>query len=174
MKATPAEAFADQSSVDTEEIKRLADEYDEVDRLVEEADALVKERKAEREEAGQRLTDAMGDLLEFKFKDGREIQLRHWVSAKDSQATQDWMVENDRGGLIKNWVTAVFDQGSDEEARQLAETLAEDGYTIQNKTWIVNQTLVAEIKRMIKAGVEFPRDVMNVHEGFKPKIVRPK
>jgi len=164
-----------ESALDLQEVTDIARDMfaaqKKVDHLQKELDEAKKHLN---QIANHDLPEAMGDLTSFELSGGYKVELKPWISARDSKEAQDWLAENGRGGVIKDVVTVTFDRGEHDDALGLLQELNEDGYAASEKMSVHYQTLCAEIRRMINEGVEFPRSVFQMEEGLRAKITAPK
>lgn len=131
----------------------------------------LKARQVEIEE--RLLPDTMAELEMTKVTaGGYSIELKPYVNVSLDPALKpqgvQWLVDNGHGGLIKAEVSATFAKG-DPAARELADRLRGDGYTVDLAESVNHQTLGKWGREMLAAGELLP-DYFRVYQGRKAVI----
>jgi hypothetical protein len=126
------------------------------------------------------LPSAMAEvgMVKFTLKDGSEINVKPFYSAKIDDANReqafDWLLANGHESLIKQEFTVKVDKGDTETAEELRSYFAEHKVDYQGKTGVHPQTLAAFVKEQVESGTDFPLDLFNVYIGQIAKIKRSK
>lgn len=123
------------------------------------------------------LMDSLG-MEEFTLTDGRKIGIEEHVRASIPEEKQrdtfEWFREIGNGKMIKRALGVQLAMGQDELADKVKKLLAECSLDVTDKQSIHNSTLVAFVRRRLKAGEEVPLDKISVFRQRASKVVEPK
>lgn len=124
--------------------------------------------------------DELG-LQEFTNKrTGIKIEAKSTVYAsignRKAQAFA-WLIKNEHGALIKRNVTVAFNtaQGANAEAllKELVERDDLDAAGVRQEMKVEAQSLLAFVRRQLKAGLEVPVDTFGIYNRRSTKITLP-
>ncbi len=85
------------------------------------------------------------------------------------EAWFEWLRENGHDGLIKNEVKASFGRGEDERAKEIVDSLMEQGISTTQQESVHSRTLTSFVKEQIGLGTDFPEE-LGVFQGEKAEI----
>ena len=112
-------------------------------------------------------------LTKLTLTDGTEVTLTEEVTAAISEerraAAHAWLREHNFGGLIKTVVTVPFGRGEEEEARRMAERIAEEHECSLDEK-VHPMTLKAFVREQVEDGKPLPFDLFGVHPFSRAKI----
>lgn len=112
-------------------------------------------------------------LTKLTLTDGTEVTLTEEVTAAITedrrQAAHAWLREHNFGGLIKTIVTVPFGRGEEEEARRMAERIAEEHECSLDEK-VHPMTLKAFVREQVEDGKPLPFDLFGVHPFSRAKI----
>ena len=118
------------------------------------------------------------NITKLKLKDGAQIEVTNFYSAKISPEKQDeafnWLRSNGLGDIIKNDITVTFSRGEDNKAQQYAVLARGQGFEPVQKIGVHPQTLKAVVRERLEAGQEMPSDLFKTYAGNSTKITRRK
>ena len=148
---------------------------------IENTEAQLKQYKEQlREVVENLLPTAMAEvgMVKFTLKDGSEINVKPFYSAKIDDQNRDnafdWLMQNGHEAIIKQEFNVKVDKGDTETANVLQEYLKEHKMSFSGKTGVHPQTLAAFVKEQVESGADFPLDLFNVYIGQIAKIKRSK
>ena len=112
-------------------------------------------------------------LTKLTLTDGTEVTLTEEVTAaiteERRQAAHAWLREHNFGGLIKTLLTVPFGRGEEDEARRMAERIAEEHECSLDEK-VHPQTLKAFVREQVEDGKPLPFDLFGVHPFSRAKI----
>lgn len=112
-------------------------------------------------------------LTKLTLTDGTEVTLTEEVTAaiteERRQAAHAWLREHNFGGLIKTLLTVPFGRGEEDEARRLAERIAEEHECSLDEK-VHPMTLKAFVREQVEDGKPLPFDLFGVHPFSRAKI----
>lgn len=112
-------------------------------------------------------------LTKLTLTDGTEVTLTEEVTAAITEerraAAHAWLREHNFGGLIKTVVTVPFGRGEEEEARRMAERIAEEHECSLDEK-VHPMTLKAFVREQVEDGKPLPFDLFGVHPFSRAKI----
>lgn len=152
----------------------LVNHMEDLDQAIKEQEEQLKGLKARRAEVEERLLpDTMAQLELTKVTvGGFQIELKPFVNVSLDPSLKpqavDWLVANGHGALIKAEVTATFAKG-DPAAREVADRLREQGYTVDLSEGVHAQTLGKWGREMLEGGNLLP-DYFRVYQGRKAVV----
>jgi hypothetical protein len=159
----------------------LAELAASLEKDIEKTESQLKQLKEElRGIVEHSLPTAMAEvgMVKFTLKDGSEISVKPYYSAKIDDANRDqafdWLMENGHESIIKQEFTVKVDKGDTETAEELRSYFAERKVDFAGKTGVHPQTLAAFVKEQVEGGADFPLDLFNVYIGQIAKIKRSK
>ena len=118
------------------------------------------------------------NITKLKLKDGAQIEVTNFYSAKISPEKQDeafnWLRSNGLGDIIKNDITVTFSRGEDNKAQQYAVLARGQGFEPVQKIGVHPQTLKAVVRERLESGQEMPSDLFKTYAGNSTKITRRK
>jgi hypothetical protein len=119
-------------------------------------------------------------VKQFVTDDNLEIKLKPDVTVGISVANRDsameWLVEHGFGGLIKSDLSIHFDREELESAKELANTLAQQGLEPELSQSINHQSLKAFVKERMadaEAAEPFPLDLFGARP-YNVAVVKPR
>jgi Tfp pilus assembly protein PilX len=123
------------------------------------------------------LMDSLG-LEEFTTTEGRRIGITEDVRAsivKDrEQEAFTWLRDIGSGKMIKRAIGVQLAMGQDEVASKVKAALAAMELDVSDKQSVHNSTLVAFVRRRLKAGEEVPLDKIGVFRQRRSKVESPE
>lgn len=148
-----------------------ANELQELDVSVAEAEERFKALKADRKElAEQKIAKLMDDLdlTDFKTKDGVRIKLKSKMRCKitddNRESAYDWLDEQGHGGIIKRQVAVGFSKAEGERALELIEQLREQYPDVKEVKDVHWSTLDKIINELAVQGEDVPLDLFGVYD----------
>ena len=112
-------------------------------------------------------------LTKLTLTDGTEVTLTEEVTAaiteERREAAHAWLREHNFGGLIKTLLTVPFGRGEEDEARRLAERIAEEHECSLDEK-VHPMTLKAFVREQVEDGKPLPFDLFGVHPFSRAKI----
>lgn len=171
-----AEAFSVEDE-DISSIASLAKRAKELEKELEELNAIVSEKKDKyrklTEEAIPELLATLG-MKAFKMEDGSSVEVKPFYSASISEARRaeafEWLRAHGHDDIIKNTVSVRFGRGEDELSVRLIDLLRERGYPVEQAEKIEPMTLKAWVREQIERGGEFPSDLFGAYVGHRALI----
>lgn len=164
-----------------QKISMLAEIAAALEESIEATEANLKASKEKlRDVIENLLPNAMAEvgMVKFTLKDGSEINVKPFYSAKiddaNREAAFDWLMEHGHDAIIKQEFNVKVDKGDTETANVLQEYLKEHKMSFSGKTGVHPQTLTAFVKEQVESGADFPLDLFNVYIGQIAKIKRSK
>lgn len=152
------------------ELRRLADELEQAQERVAEAEAALKAaQQTAKHLAEEVLPGKMAEVgLEmFKTPSGFTLEIKEQVFAHIAKAraaaAYRWLEENGHGGMIKRHVLVAFNKDQEEAASKLHANLQLEFSGVTQKLQVNAGTLKAWAKRMLEAGEEVPLDLFGIH-----------
>lgn len=147
------------------------------EQAVAQAEAALLARQNELREIAEKqlpeLMDSLG-LEEFTTVDGKKIGVVEHVRAsviKEKEAEAfEWFRGIGNAKMIKRAIGVQLAMGQDELASRIKQTLAAEGLDVSDKQSIHNSTLLAFVKRRLKAGEEVPLDKISVFRQRVSKV----
>ena len=118
------------------------------------------------EQGLQSLKLADGSLIEVNKKYSCTIP----KSEEKKIAAYKWLRDNGLGDIIKNEVAVTFGRGEDNNANQLMDLAANNGYEPTQKQKVEPMTLKALFRERIEAGLDMPSDVFHTFVKDETKI----
>ena len=162
-------------------ISHLAERLIDMEEQITEAEAHLKILKEQaREIAERQLPDAMAEvgMVKFALKDGSEINVKPYYSAKISDEKREecfgWLQDHGHEALIKEEVSVAFNRGEHERAEEFKTQLEQQGIEYNGKLGVHPQTLTAFVREQVESGAEFPLELFNVYIGQIAKVKRSK
>ena len=162
---------------DIEGIAGLAKRAKELEKEVEDLEAVTKERKDQlRKLTEQSIPEALAQvgMQGFIMEDGSRIELKAFYSASISAARKaeafQWLRDHGMDDIIKNTVSVRFGRGEDELCSRLLEILGTQGYPAEQAEKIEPMTLKAWVKEQVERGNEFPTELFGAYIGQKAII----
>lgn len=117
-------------------------------------------------------------LTELRLEDGTRVDVREDVQAAITEerraSAHAWLREHGFGGLIKTAVTVSFGRNEEDQARVLAQRLAEEKYATDCAESVNPQTLRAFVRERLEAGDKIPFDLFGVRPFNRARIEAPK
>lgn len=185
----PYDYGADATPDDAAVAKAFAD----LDRLTLAAERLTDQRK-KAEEQLQKLKTAEEQLLNKEIPEllakmrleecttlsGIQVKVKREIKAslpghervEARMAALRWLVDHGHAGVIKNSVAVVLDRGEDGRADDLVVKLRAEGYDVEAKKDVHNQTLGALIRELMTEGKVIPPGTFNVFDMRLCKLTR--
>ncbi len=112
-------------------------------------------------------------LTKLTLTAGTEVTLTEEVTAAITEerraAAHAWLREHNFGGLIKTLLTVPFGRGEEEEARRMAERIAEEHECSLDEK-VHPMTLKAFVREQVEDGKPLPFDLFGVHPFSRAKI----
>ena len=112
-------------------------------------------------------------LTKLTLTDGTEVTLTEEVTAAITEdrrpAAHAWLREHNFGGLIKTLLTVPFGRGEEDEARRMAERIAEEHECSLDEK-VHPMTLKAFVREQVEGGKPLPFDLFGVHPFSRAKI----
>jgi len=162
---------------DIEGIAALAKRAKELEKEVEDLEAVTKERKDQlRKLTEQSIPEALTQvgMKGFVMEDGSRIELKAFYSASISAARRaeafQWLRDHGMDDIIKNTVSVRFGRGEDELCSRLLEILGTQGYPAEQAEKIEPMTLKAWVKEQVERCNEFPTELFGAYIGQKAII----
>jgi hypothetical protein len=156
-------------------IAELARQQMDLEKAVEEAELVLKEKKAALAKVQtEELPDAMDEvgMSEFKLTDGTKVTIKRGFAPNLTKANQStayrWLRENGHGAIIKHEFTSKFGKDEEKLAARFSVLVREAGFTYSEKESIAPQTLKAFVnEQMTQAqesedAVAFPQELFGV------------
>lgn len=146
-----------------------------------EAEGLEAKRKAKEAEARRLAEEDIPALMQelgvqkIKLDSGEEIKVELEVYAQISRenkpAAFQWLEENGHGGMIKTEVTVAFGRDELEQAKAVAQSIAEQtGKDAAIDRSVHASTLKAWLRERIKAGAVIPLELFGARPVNTAKI----
>jgi len=177
-----ADAASSVESLNTEGVKSIA----EVSRLlrqkeeeVEKLEGFLKEAKKERDKISYEdlpsLLQEIG-MTSFELSDGSKVKVgavygAH-IKVENREEAFNWLREKGHDDIIKNTVSLPFGRGEDNKAKTFIKLAQSEGFDVNQKAEVHNQTLKAFVKEMIEGGQDFPEQLFGAYVGHKATIKR--
>lgn len=166
-KYTPT---ADKSEDSLARVSRLAEELLERERLLAEAEELVKSRKeAVRQIAENELPELLEDLglqdgvrTTSGYIVGFKRHLNASITEERREAAHNWLENNGLGGIIKRLVSVSLGRDEQLAADNAKKALQEAGLMPAEKQWVEPATLKAQVKQLMDAGTVVPEDIFGI------------
>ena len=159
------------------EIAKLAVRAKELDKDVEDLEAVLKERKGQlRKLVEETIPEALATvgMTSFKMEDGSSITVKPFYSASIPSERQHeafaWLRERGFDDIIKNTVSVRFGRGEDNSCTQVISLITSAGYAPEQAEKIEPMTLKAWVKEQVEKGSEFPSELFGVYIGQKAVI----
>jgi hypothetical protein len=160
-------------------LSQLADELNEADEAVQEAERQLKAAKERFTDLAERtIPDLMDEngIQEFKTNKGFEISIAEKLvgnitKAKEQEAHQ-WLADNGFDSLLKNQFKLDFNKGEDDLAQEVERYLVEHGIAADRKRYIHPQTLHAFLREKLEDGEDIPLDLFGVYRKRTAKITK--
>lgn len=159
------------------EIAKLAVRAKELDKDVEDLEAVLKERKGQlRKLVEETIPEALATvgMTSFKMEDGSSITVKPFYSASIPGERQEeafaWLRENGFDDIIKNTVSVRFGRGEDDSCTQVISMITAAGYAPEQAEKIEPMTLKAWVKEQVEKGSQFPSELFGVYIGQKAVI----
>jgi len=158
-------------------IAALAKRAKELEKEVEDLEAVMKERKDQlRKLTEQSIPEALAQtgMKGFVMDDGSKIELKAFYSASISAARKaeafQWLRDHGMDDIIKNTVSVRFGRGEDELCSRLLGLLGDQGYPAEQAEKIEPMTLKALVKEQVERGNELPSELLGAYIGQKAII----
>lgn len=158
-------------------ISKLAKRAKELEKELEEFEAIVKERKDQyRKLVEETIPEALATLgmKSFKMEDGSQVEIRPFYSASITEARRaeafQWLRDHGHDDMIKNIVSVRFGRGEDELCSGLLNNLRQHGYPVEQTEKVEPMTLKAWVREQVERGNEFPTDLFGAYVGQKAVI----
>lgn len=168
-----------QDETTLEYLVKKAEELSELNLAIEEMEDSLSNLKKHATNIAQKeipeLLDELG-LKTLELKDGSKLSVKEFINGslpKDPLAFEQaisWLIDNDLESIIKTDVTLKFGKGEEEEAKELVESLREQGYDPAEKYGVHAQTLASAIRELDKNGVDVPFELLGLYKGKKAEI----
>jgi hypothetical protein len=162
---------------DLTSIGALAKRAKELEKEIEELDAVTDERKGQLrkllEETIPGMLSELG-MKSFVMSDGSKIDIKNFYGAsiKDENRAVafEWLRENGYDDIIKNTVSVRFGRGEDELCEGLLDLLRQNNYPVDQAQKVEPATLKAWVREMVEQGKEFPTETFGAYMGQKATI----
>ena len=82
----------------------------------------------------------------------------------------DWLREHEQGGLIKSELAIPFAKGSDSAAVKLTAYLKSKGYSVEERSKVVWNTLAKAIREMMEEGEDVPLEKLGAYIQRRAKL----
>lgn len=158
-------------------VAALAKRAKELEKLIEEMDTVLSERKEQLRKLMEETIPAKLQELgmrEFKMTDGSTITVKpfYGASIKEEKRAEafEWLRTNGYDDIIKNVVSVRFGRNEDTLCATLINSLREQNYPVEQVQKVEPQTLKAWVKEMVERGVEFPTETFGFFAGHKATI----
>ena len=158
-------------------ISKLAKRAKELEKELEEFEAIVKERKDQyRKLVEETIPEALATfgMKSFKMEDGSQVEIRPFYSASITEARRaeafQWLRDHGHDDMIKNIVSVRFGRGEDELCSGLLNDLRQHGYPVEQTEKVEPMTLKAWVREQVERGNEFPTDLFGAYVGQKAVI----
>lgn len=168
-------------SVDTESGKTLSDlvrKLRDVEKEIEKAEAKVKSLKQEKHKLSVENIPAIMDEMgvERLDVDGvtvvRKLMVHASIPTERKDEAFSWLRENALDDIIKNDVTVAFGKGQDNYAGDLLGQLQDQGYDVNQKTYVHPMTLKAFVKERFENGKPIDLDMFGAFVANAAEIKR--
>jgi len=183
MTDDPYAAFKDDSIPGNLEIvlMQLADELQEADVLIAEAEeALEKAKDARKDIAEVRIpaaTEGMNGKL--TLKDGRILEvkedIRSSIAGEKRIPAIKWLDDHDYGHIVKREFVFKFPKGADEQTAKFKEAIAKLSkkmpLVMTEEFSVHHATLNAWVKEQLGEGVELPKETFGI---FRQRVAKVK
>ena len=114
------------------------------------------------------------NITKLKLKDGAQIEVTNFYSAKINSEKQDeafnWLRDNGLGDIIKNDITVTFGQGEENKALAYATLAKGQGFEPAQKEAVHAMTLKVTMEDWKNKGNEVPEDLFWTFDGNQTKI----
>ena len=160
-------------------VSQLVEVMREAKREMDEAEDAFKDAKAKYQKLEREDLPTLMQELGYKsivLSDGSVIDIIEDVETSITEARRtaahDWLTEHGYSGIIKSAISMEFDRKELEEARRIAEEIAEiaDGRPVSIQEKIHPMTLKAFVKEQLEKGVAIPFDLFNIFPFSRAKI----
>ena len=119
---------------------------------------------------------AEAGITNFMLASGEKIAIKSEIFAnvprENKPAAAKWLIENGLGGIVKSTVKVDFQKNDFDNARQLKEELARDGYCAAAEQDFNTTSLKACLREKIAAGEPVPLDLFGARAVFTTKITK--
>ena len=110
-------------------------------------------------------------LQSITLNNGKVVSIKPYVSAKSTPQVVEWLSQNGYDEVIKGTLKAVFPKGYPHDAlARIKDYMGKEGLAAEAETTVHYQTLVAWVKDAMQKGINFPRDLFQVFQGYKTTI----
>lgn len=162
---------------DLEGIAGLAKRAKQLEKEVEDAEAILKERKEQyrkiTEESIPEALSGMG-LKSYRMTDGSSIDVKPFYSATITEARRaeayKWLRDHGYDDIIKNTVSVRFGRNESELAARAINLLKAQGFPVEQAEKIEPQTLKAWVKERVEKGQPLDSELFGVYIGQKAVI----
>ena len=101
-------------------------------------------------------------------KSGLRVVVEDKLSAKKltgrHTAALEWLRANNQGGLIKTVVGIPFTAGNENDANELVEQLAGEGFAAIKNVEVHHSRLAATMRSMLADGIDVPMDLLGGYQ----------
>ena len=175
--AADAEEFGEVSSQALQNVSKLANDWFEKQRQLEDLQLKAAELKNQIQELEQNaIPELMGELgmKKFELADGSQITTKDevYISIKAEQrnAAYEWLGENGHGSIVKHEIGCQFGKGEDSEAEKLKDVLTNAGYKFSDKQNVHPSTLKSWARQELENGRVPPEELFSLFEVTVAKI----
>lgn len=144
---------------------------------VEEAEAVLKTKKASYKDMAENIIPELMDKLgkkRFVTSTGLVIGLKEGIRASIPELAQgaafDWMRANGHAGLIKREMKLGFGMGDDERAETVKDKLRELGMEVDVKTYVHPATLNSFVKEQLEQDHKLPEECFSYVQIREAKV----
>lgn len=160
------------------ELTRLADQLEQYELEVAQAEEVLKAAQQKRDHLAQHVIpermQACGQT-DIGISGGRRLVLKETTKASIPNSSRiqafRWLRENGHEALIKREIKLGFGKGKDNVAAALADDLRKQGYDFDDKVTVHPQTLIGFVNQKLEAGEDIPFDLFGIVRLKSAKVV---
>jgi len=163
-------------------LTQLADEFQEAESAVEEAEKEYERRKDILKDYVENKIPTAAEGLEGKFKltDGRTLEIKEDIRASIAGEKKvpaiKWLDDHDYGHIVKRQVVIEFGKDSEDEVKALLSTLGQhqaqtgERLNIKDKFDVHHMTLTSWVKERLSEGEDLPKETFGIYHQKTAKV----
>lgn len=176
-------AQAPSDNLTVQRMMALANEIVETEMQIEAMEEALKELKGNNNRIKTiDMPDIMAEcgMTSVRTVSGHTVEIQDFVQGsltKDPEKRKvaiAWLSDNGAADLIKTEVSVEFGKTEHNEAKNLTESLREQGYPVQEQESIHAQSLLAYARERLRNGEEIPLEELGLFSGRTAKVKAPK
>lgn len=161
-------------------LKQLADEYQDAEAAVAEAQEELSRREGVLNDLVENRIPSATEGMEGKFDlgDGRTLELKEYtrasIAGEKAPPAIKWIDENGYGHIVKRQVIFEFDRDSMDEFKAFMDFIGsyvkENNIVMKPKFTVHPQTLISWLNEMLSNGEQFPKEVFGFYRQRRAKV----